>query len=91
MAPNYSVQYAFEHSDSELRPEGNKYGFGVIVVNTDKHPETPEDMKEIARTIGKLRTPQKTEDYKAVGILNIEPTERTIDDSDTILEGEIVL
>ena len=103
--PNYRVEYAFEHSDSEARPEHERYGFGVIVVNTDKEPETPDELKDIARFIGTMREGTKTEDYKAVGILKIEETDLTIDsdkisllrehgvdvkDISEVLEGEIV-
>lgn len=82
--PNYLAHFAFERPDSALRPDDQLHGVGAIPINTDEVPTTPEDFKEIARIIF------KTGDYKTVAVTKLEPTERFIDDSSTILEGIIV-
>lgn len=89
--PNYRVRYAFERHDSAIvDPETDRYGFGVIVVNTDKEPQTPEEMKEIARFIGTMRHEQKTEDYLSVGILEIFDTDLDLDaDKRTVMMEQL--
>lgn len=91
--PNYSVQYKYERLDSDVTPDKQKYGFGVIVLNTERAPESIEDFREMARTIGTLRTATKTEDYKSVDILAYGETDEEIThttSSDEVLEGTIV-
>jgi hypothetical protein len=79
LMPNYRVQYAFERPDSETLPDDDRYGFGVIVVNTDKAIETQEELKEIARFIAKNTTDERPNPYPSVGIVKITETDLTIE------------
>lgn len=92
MAPNYSVQYAFELQDSADRPDDYKGGHGVIVLNTEFPPETAEDFRAMAQKIG-TDLSNKTEPYKSVKIISYAETEEPLHKSseDEILEGEIVV
>lgn len=87
MSYNYLVRYGYEKLDAAELPEDQRWGFGTIPINTDVVPQTEEEFQEIARTIG------HTAGYEKVAILSIEdknPTTLEIDDSDEVLEGEIV-
>ena len=81
---NFLVHYQFAFPKSDLRPEDQRWGTGSIPINTDKVPETPEEFKEIARTIG------KEGGYERVAITKIDATDHFIEDKAEILEGLIV-
>jgi hypothetical protein len=81
---NYVIQYAFEFPQSGLRPGDQSMGIGTIPINTDHEIETPEDLMEVAREIGKLGG------YEKVGITSYERTDKFIEDTGEILEGLIV-
>lgn len=68
---NLVVTFEYETLGSETLPEDQRGGIGAVNVSVDKEPETVEEFREIARTIGKMRVPGKTEDYKSVNILQI--------------------
>lgn len=86
MSLNYSAHYMFEYADSDERPEGKKYGQGVCIVNIERAPSTDEEYKEISRTIGHAGG------YKAVAIVRLIPTDKTIDGTGPeVIEGEIVI
>lgn len=87
MSQNYTAHYMFEHADSESRPEGKKYGQGVVVVNIEREPKTDEEFKEVARTIGLAGS------YKSVAIVRLIPTEKDLNgfSAHDTLEGEIVI
>lgn len=85
MSHNYLVNFSFAHPKSDLRPEAQRWGHGSMPINTDKVPETEEDFKEIARTIGKQGG------YERVAInLPLQPTDKFVEDRGEILEGLIV-
>lgn len=81
---NYLVHYSFKFPESGLRPHDQSFGNGSIPINTDHAIESPEDLKEVAREIGKLGG------YEMVGITGYDRTDKFIDDSAEILEGLIV-
>ncbi|UDL16848.1 hypothetical protein SEA_ATUIN_185 [Arthrobacter phage Atuin] len=81
---NYLVHYSFKFPESGLRPHDQSFGTGSIPINTDHAIETPEDLKEVSRQIGKLGG------YEMVAINNYERTDKFIDDSSEILEGLVV-
>lgn len=66
---NLLVTFKYEALGSESLPEDQRTGVGAVNVSVDKLPETIEEWREVARTIGTMRTPEKTEDYKSVDIL----------------------
>lgn len=86
MSYNYLVRYGYEKVNAEELPEDQRWGFGSIPINTDVIPQTEDEFQEIARTIG------HTGGYEKVAILSIEDRNPAleIDDSDVVLEGEIV-
>ena len=84
MSMNFVVNYAYQVLGAEAKPENERWGFGKMQINTDKVPETPEELKEVARTIG------LEGQYEAVAIQSITPLEKHIDDGDVVLEGTIV-
>jgi hypothetical protein len=88
---NLLVSFEYETLGSESLPEDQRTGVGAVDVSVERLPETIEEFREIARTIGKLRTPEKTEDYKSVNILQIAVLDKIIPDSGEVLEGEIVI
>jgi hypothetical protein len=83
---NLVVSFKYETLGSE--PET---GVGAVDVNVDKLPETIEEWREIARTIGTMRTPEKTEDYASVDIIRIAVVDKITPDTGEVLEGEIVI
>lgn len=84
MSYNYLAHFGFELPLTELRPEDQRHGTGSIPINVDKEPETAEEFLEIARYIGKQGG------YSKVAITFLQPTDKFIDDSSTILEGILV-
>lgn len=84
MSYNYIVHYGFEMPLSAVLPDDMRHGVGSIPINTDKKPETAEEFKEIARTIG------KTGGYAKVAITHLEPTDKFVDDSGEILSGLVL-
>lgn len=85
MSYNYRVNFAFEHKDSEILPEEQRHGFGFLDINTDHEPTTQEDFDEIAKTIG------RNGDYKTVAVQTVAVKDEPTDDSDEVLEGEIII
>lgn len=81
---NFVVHYSFAFPKSDLRPEDQRWGNGSIPINTDKKPETEEEFKEIARTIGKQGG------YDVVAITKIDATDHFIDNTTELLEGLVV-
>ena len=84
--PQYTVQYAYQVLGADAKPEDERWGFGRIPITTDVEPQTAEEFKEIARTIG------LTGGYEKVVIQSInEPRNVTVaEDDDTVIEGTIV-
>lgn len=68
---NLVITFEYETLGSESLPEDQRKGIGAVDVTVDKLPETEEEFREIARTIGKMRTAEKTEDYASVNLLQI--------------------
>lgn len=85
MSMNFVVNYAYKVLGADTKPEDERYGFGKVTVNTDKVPETPEELKEVARTIGLECGP-----YEMVAIQTIEPLDKLIESGDVVIEGTIV-
>jgi len=81
---NWLVHYQFSFPKSDLRPEDQRWGTGTIPIQTDKVPETKEEFKEIARTIG------KEGGYERVAITKLDVTDHFVEDKAEILEGLIV-
>ena len=88
---NLVVTYEYEALGSDFLPEDQRKGVGAVTVSVDKLPETVEEFREIARTIGTLRTPEKTEDYKSVNLLQIAVVDQIISPNAPLPEGEIVI
>lgn len=84
MSLNFVVNYAFQKLGAGLLPEEERWGFGKMTVNTDKVPETEEELIEVGRTIG------LEQGYEMVAIQSIRPLQEIIDEGDVVLEGEIV-
>lgn len=84
MTLNYVVDYAFKKLGADALPEGERYGYGKMNINTDIEPTTDEELLEVARTIG------LEAGHEEVGVLKITPLQRAIDDGDVVLEGTIV-
>jgi hypothetical protein len=80
----YRVNYAFEHLDSEERPESQRWGFGHMDIITDHEPTTDEDFKEIARTIG------KEGNYKTVAIQSVATKPENQEGVVPFVDGEIL-
>ena len=81
--PNYTVQYAFTNDTAETKDK--QFGYSKTQINTDLPIETEEHRIEIARFLGQKGG------YTAVGIMDIQPSDNFIDDSETVYEGEIVI
>ena len=81
---NYLVHFSFAHPQSSLRPASQRWGNGSIPINTDKPIESDEEVKEVARTIGRLGG------YEVVAVTSYDLTDKFIDDSAEIIEGLIV-
>ena len=91
MSNNYIAHFAFELRGAENLPETERHGFGTIPIVTDKEPKTQEEFLEITKMIFR----QGGDRYEKVGLLGVTPVEEDHiafhDDSDTVLEGEIVI
>lgn len=85
MSLNFTVRYAFSLPNADDKPENERWGYGTIPINTDKVPTTDEEKIEVARTVGLQGG------YEKVVIIAIDPTNKFTDDSDEVLEGEIVI
>lgn len=84
---DYTAHYMFEYADSHLRPEGQKYGQGVMKIKLDHPPTTPEDHKEISKTIfatGKYDKVAVVRVLKAIDRVDGE------DDGDEVIEGVVL-
>jgi hypothetical protein len=81
---NYVIQYAFEFPESSLRTAEQSMGVGTIPINTDHAIETPEDLMEVAREIGRIGG------YEKVGITDYQRTDHFVEDTGEILEGLLV-
>lgn len=86
MSLNYTAHYMFEHKDSDKRPEGEKYGQGVCPIEVDHVPTTPDDFKEIARTIGLAGK------YSKVSVVRLLPAKdfHTTEDTGEVIEGVVL-
>lgn len=80
MSFNYLAHFGFELPLTELRPEDQRHGSGTCPITVDKEPETAEEYKEIARTIGKQGG------YSRVAITFLQPTVELVTDAGTILD-----
>lgn len=49
--PKYIAEFAFKHIDSALRPDDQKWGYALLPIDTDKEPETEEEIKEVTKHI----------------------------------------
>jgi hypothetical protein len=77
----------FEYVDSHLLPEGQKYGQGVMKIKLDHPPTTPEDHKEISKTIF------ATGKYDKVAVVRVLKTIEKgdgADGDDEVIEGVVV-
>ena len=89
---NLVVTFEYEPIGSDSLPEDQRKGVGAVTVSVDKLPETVEEFREIARTIGTMRTAEKTEDYHSVNLLHLA----VVDDAlltppSEIPDGDIVI
>lgn len=89
MSVNLYVEFEYEPSGSDSLPEDQRIGVGATVVTAEREPVTSDEWREVARTIGTMRTPEKTEDYLRVAIRRIAVVD--VPESDDVLEGEIVV
>lgn len=80
MSIHYLAHFGFELPLSDLRPEDQRHGSGTCPITVDKEPETPEEFKEIARTIGKQGG------YSRVAISFLQPTEELVSEAGVILD-----
>lgn len=89
---NLVVTFEYEALGSESLPEEERKGIGAVNVSVERIPETIEEWREVARTIGKMRTPEKTEDYRSVNILQaaVAP-EGLLSVGRDLPEGDIVI
>jgi hypothetical protein len=82
--PNYNAHYAFEVLDAEDKPKDERWGFGIMPINTDVDVTSDEHLFDIAAEIGRACG------YNAVQVLNIVPRETDIDVPETI-PGDVVV
>lgn len=81
---NIVVNYAYQTLGAAALEEDQKWGFGKMHMVSERWPETDEELKEVARTIGLEGK------YEAVAIQTINPVDKLIDNSDIVIEGTIV-
>lgn len=70
MSLNYTAHFKYEYSESALLPNEEPVGHGICQIDIERKPETTEEWREIAATIG--RASQGA--YKSVEILKLYET-----------------
>lgn len=86
MSLNYTAHFKYTYADDALLPGEEPTGNGICQVEIEREPETPEEWREVSRTIFSKANGQ----YKAVEIVKLYIPELHAQSSGEVIEGKVV-